>query len=151
MPGVFIMSKHSEQLQQSKLLLSPASALCKFYPQLEVSTDNPKINSLQLVNVRIYCTAKEAYHLFLLYMFDILLNWRIIFVHHSMICCRIQHLRFNKKTTHLLHFRFSCITTCLWQSLQHILINLFYTHYIRQVNFLAFRMCHLTRYLDSYP
>lgn len=46
--------KRSERAQRSKLPLSSTSALCKFYPQLEVSTHRPKINTLQLVYV-LYC------------------------------------------------------------------------------------------------
>lgn len=38
----------------SELPLSSTSALCKFYPQREVSTHHPKINTLQLLFVS-YC------------------------------------------------------------------------------------------------
>lgn len=44
-PGPASLSRASTV---SELLLSSTSALCKFYPQLQVSTHHPKINTLQL-------------------------------------------------------------------------------------------------------
>lgn len=45
----------------SELLLSSTSALCKFYPQREVSTHHPKINTLQLRFVS-YCKGDTFIH-----------------------------------------------------------------------------------------
>lgn len=88
--------KHSERVQQSKLLLSSTSALCKFYPQLEVSTHRPKINTLQLVYV-LYCKRDTQ--------FILTEDTFSLYLQYSMVCCRAQHVRPNKAATYLLHYR----------------------------------------------
>lgn len=49
MSGIFIRSEHSERAAAFFDI-----CLCKFYPQREVSTHHPKINTLQLLFVS-YC------------------------------------------------------------------------------------------------
>lgn len=98
MPGFFFLSrvKRSERVQRSKLLLSSTSALCKFYPQLEVSTHRPKINTLQLVYV-LHCRRDTQ--------FILTEDTFSLYLQYSMVCCRAQHVRRNKAATYLLHYR----------------------------------------------
>lgn len=83
-------------MQRSKLLLSSTSALCKFYPQLEVSTHRPKINTLQLVYV-LYCKRDTQ--------FILTEDTFFLYLQYSMVCCRAQHVRRNTAETYLLHYR----------------------------------------------